>query len=59
MTIDPVQDAEDGLKAVEALHRGQRLAVEAGLDKMTIEEIDAEIQAVRALRQKRKNLKEG
>lgn len=42
-----LMDLAEGLAAVMALRKSQRLAAEAGLDKMTMEEINAEIREAR------------
>ena len=47
-------DLAEGLAAVMALRQDQARAVEAGLDKLTMDEIDAEIGAARRAAKRRK-----
>lgn len=47
-------DLVEGLAAVLALRQDQARAVEAGLDKLTPDEIDAEIRAARKAAKRRK-----
>jgi hypothetical protein len=49
-----LMDLIEGLAAVMALRQGQARAVEAGLDQLTLDEIDAEIAAVRKAAKHRK-----
>jgi len=46
-------DLAEGLAAVAALRQDQARAVEAGLDQITTDEIDAEIRAVRRAAKRR------
>jgi len=48
-------DLAEGLAAVNALRRDQARAAEAGLDQLTMDEIDAEILAARKARSRRKH----
>lgn len=47
-------DLAEGLSAVMALRQDQARAVEAGLDRLTMDEIDAEIGAARKAAKRRK-----
>lgn len=49
-----VVDLAEGLAAVMALRQDQARAVEAGLDKLTMDEIEAEIGAARSAAKRRK-----
>ncbi len=49
-----VLDLAEGLAAVMALRQEQARAVEAGLDKLTMDEIDAEIRTARRAARRRK-----
>ncbi len=48
-------DLVEGLAAVLALRQDQARAVEAGLDRLTLDEIDAEIGAARKAAKRRKH----
>jgi len=49
-----MMDLAEGLSAVMALRQDQARAVEAGLDRLTMDEIDAEIGAARKAAKRRK-----
>jgi len=49
-----VMDLADGLSAIMALRQDQESAVEAGLDRLTMQEIDAEIRDTRKAMKGRK-----
>ena len=53
-TRTDLMDLAEGMAAVMALRKSQRLAVDVGLDKLTMEEIDAEIREARQALKRRK-----
>ena len=49
-----LDENQDGIRLLDALHEAQRLAYENGVANLSEEEIEAEIKAARAERKKNK-----
>ena len=49
-----LDENQDGIRLLDALHKAQRLAYENGVANLSEEEIEAEIKAARAERKKNK-----
>ena len=49
-----LDENQDGIRRLDALHEAQRLAYENGVANLSEEEIEAEIKAARAERKKNK-----